>query len=953
MLARDCFVSVLSRKKSFFFFSHTSCFFFSFFFFLKQINFVLGKPPAAGAGKMGAALPQLPVAQKQTNQIISFAVPSTAPAPAGASAAAAAKAKAPRSVPVKHELETDDASTGVGKRRRDQVDYKTLEEGVRLPVARKMVPAAAPGAASAAVAPPGAAIPSSQYGTAPVAAPSQGPVMPPSASALKNKPKKTSSAVSGAPALPLTGSSSSAVSKPKSSSSSSGQKKAPPPRLSPMPAQFFTTGPPFVSMDFKYPEDLMPKRPFVAPFDPNTQDPALEEKKRLLASVEKDLADLATLESLRMREKDNIGKHFKAKAVKARKMQLDMMKRNNPVFQEAAARVASSGGASNKRPLGKSRNDMDYEDEYDEDDMMVMPSDKRKAVRSSSLAATSAPKKPKAPVKRPIPQSLPVWLQKSIKLIDDLLNQPASVFFRVPVNPVVDNLPDYLEVIQNPMDLGTMRTKCENSVYTSVDDVLLDLNLIMKNCITYNGVDSPVTADCKSLAKIWSSRISKIRGGEDGAASDKRGRGARNANRPSSKAATAPKAPVLKDLTWPEKELLMGYIGALPPEQLSNVVQIVGEVRALEGGDQEGGEVELDFGELPTITLRKLQDFVFAYRRENGLEVTILEAPAPTAAATSAALASAVGDDDVHLADDEDHNPTFMAPAAPESFVAPSPKPKKTRAPKVAKKEESAPAPRGRAQVPKTQEDLKLLAEKTKENTESALQELKNELKRMAGKVVDTDHVQMNSSGLVQAANEYSLDPAVLVQHLGENSDDSVSSDTVSSDDEDEVQKVVATRTDPGSVHIIAVADQGADVVIENTDGWRQLEEGKSGGLEPSVSGGGGAAPEAGADAGLWEAFANKDAQQMELAKARKEHEEKLKRERELKEEELRKLEKEKRLKQEEEDRRKREEKEREEKEAQRLREEERLARKREREEDEPRVDLTEQQRLMADFERN
>lgn len=701
----------------------------------------------------------------------------------------------------------------------------------------------------------------------------------------------------------------------------------------------------------------MPKRPQVPPFDPLTQQPEVEDLKKRLEELDNELAALSELDALRAREREAIVKHFKAKSTKARKMQLELEKKSNPTFQIAAQRVKEQSAplhSSNKRPMNKSRNDMDYEDEYDDDDVPVQQ--QRKAIRSSSAAVAPAPKRPKAPAKKPVPQNLPHWLQKACKLIDDLEGLAASLYFRRPVDPVADNLPEYFDYVTEPMDLSTMRTKCENSQYANLDELLKDFQLIFFNCVTFNGPDSPVTADCRSLQKVWMSRINKMKGNDD-AVGEKRGRGARSASGSgrAAKPAAAAKSLALVDLTWPEKELLMGYIGALPAEELSNVVQIVGELRALDGGDQEGGELELDFGELPTVTLRKLQDFVFGYRRQHGLEVTLL-APEPAAAPAAAAAAPvAAGADDVFMADEDD-------------VVVTSPKPKKQRSQKV-KKEDATPARTGgRAQPPKNQSDLKELAEKTKENTEQALKQLKNELKRMAGKVVDSDHVPAEDSGLALAANEYSLDPATLgVMPL--DSDDS-SSDTVSSDDEEGGDSRPVPPPPPQAlsaeaVHIIPVGEeQGAEVVIEDTSGWRSqlVDEGQAaspglaeaqGGEGGHGGGGGGDNGGAAGDDGLWEAFASKDAQQMELAKARKEHEEKLKRERELKEEELRKLEKEKRLEREEEERRRREEKEREEKEAQRQREEERLARKREREGgDEPRVDLTEQQRLMADFER-
>ncbi|RKP34890.1 Bromodomain-containing protein, partial [Dimargaris cristalligena] len=46
--------------------------------------------------------------------------------------------------------------------------------------------------------------------------------------------------------------------------------------------------------------------------------------------------------------------------------------------------------------------------------------------------------------------------------------------------------PDYYEVIKYPMDLGTMSKKLKNLQYPSKAAFVHDLDLIYKNCFTYN-----------------------------------------------------------------------------------------------------------------------------------------------------------------------------------------------------------------------------------------------------------------------------------------------------------------------------------------------------------------------------------------------------------------------------------------------------------------------------------
>ena len=91
-------------------------------------------------------------------------------------------------------------------------------------------------------------------------------------------------------------------------------------------------------------------------------------------------------------------------------------------------------------------------------------------------------------------------------ILDTLLNDHYAYIFKEPVDYVGLGLTDYLDVVKNPMDLGTVKAKLINENYNSYQDVIDDLNLIWANCKLYNlqGSDIYLTAvhmekTCKKL----------------------------------------------------------------------------------------------------------------------------------------------------------------------------------------------------------------------------------------------------------------------------------------------------------------------------------------------------------------------------------------------------------------------------------------------------------------------
>lgn len=55
------------------------------------------------------------------------------------------------------------------------------------------------------------------------------------------------------------------------------------------------------------------------------------------------------------------------------------------------------------------------------------------------------------------------------------------------------DLPDYLDIIQYPMDLKTVKERFEDNKYTSLEEILDEIQLIWDNCKNYNMDGSVLT----------------------------------------------------------------------------------------------------------------------------------------------------------------------------------------------------------------------------------------------------------------------------------------------------------------------------------------------------------------------------------------------------------------------------------------------------------------------------
>jgi hypothetical protein len=81
-----------------------------------------------------------------------------------------------------------------------------------------------------------------------------------------------------------------------------------------------------------------------------------------------------------------------------------------------------------------------------------------------------------------------------------------NIPFLEPVDPIALGVPDYYNVITNPMDLSTLRKKLESGEYETADQFEHDCRLIFSNCYTYNHPDSEVYKMGQSLEEVFNNK---------------------------------------------------------------------------------------------------------------------------------------------------------------------------------------------------------------------------------------------------------------------------------------------------------------------------------------------------------------------------------------------------------------------------------------------------------------
>ncbi|KAL3320835.1 Transcription initiation factor TFIID subunit 1 [Cichlidogyrus casuarinus] len=84
--------------------------------------------------------------------------------------------------------------------------------------------------------------------------------------------------------------------------------------------------------------------------------------------------------------------------------------------------------------------------------------------------------------------------------IDVMRNVEHSRAFHFPVDG--KRYPDYYKRISRPIDLSTLERRVKQTVYRSREEFFMDADLILSNCIEFNGESSPLTNIARKMLKL-------------------------------------------------------------------------------------------------------------------------------------------------------------------------------------------------------------------------------------------------------------------------------------------------------------------------------------------------------------------------------------------------------------------------------------------------------------------
>lgn len=93
-------------------------------------------------------------------------------------------------------------------------------------------------------------------------------------------------------------------------------------------------------------------------------------------------------------------------------------------------------------------------------------------------------------------------------LISEMEAQEHAWPFMFPVN--TKQFPTYKKVIKSPMDITTIKNKCEKNAYKFRDEFVDDVRLIFSNCERFNEDDSPVGKAGHAMRSHFESRWAEL-----------------------------------------------------------------------------------------------------------------------------------------------------------------------------------------------------------------------------------------------------------------------------------------------------------------------------------------------------------------------------------------------------------------------------------------------------------
>jgi hypothetical protein len=95
------------------------------------------------------------------------------------------------------------------------------------------------------------------------------------------------------------------------------------------------------------------------------------------------------------------------------------------------------------------------------------------------------------------------WRKVADRIIKELWKHKDAWIFFEPVDPIKFNIPDYYNIILEPMDLGTLKSNLKQGLYEKPEQFHADMLKIFSNCILYNGQTAGVSLMCNQVKEEY------------------------------------------------------------------------------------------------------------------------------------------------------------------------------------------------------------------------------------------------------------------------------------------------------------------------------------------------------------------------------------------------------------------------------------------------------------------
>uniref|UniRef100_A0A8B9GHF4 histone acetyltransferase n=1 Tax=Amazona collaria TaxID=241587 RepID=A0A8B9GHF4_9PSIT len=135
--------------------------------------------------------------------------------------------------------------------------------------------------------------------------------------------------------------------------------------------------------------------------------------------------------------------------------------------------------------------------------------DVKEEEESSTNGTTSQSTSPSQPRKKIFkPEELRQALMPTLEAL--YRQDPESLPFRQPVDPQLLGIPDYFDIVKNPMDLSTIKRKLDTGQYQEPWQYVDDVWLMFNNAWLYNRKTSRVYKFCTKLAEVFEQEIDPV-----------------------------------------------------------------------------------------------------------------------------------------------------------------------------------------------------------------------------------------------------------------------------------------------------------------------------------------------------------------------------------------------------------------------------------------------------------